>query len=216
MTKTRLIGRMCLGLGLLAAFATASSAASAAGNETKTSHGKESAMALAPAELVAALHQVNQFEIDAGKVAQDRATATSVKEYGEKLERDHKAADDKLTEYASNKKISLDSVPASVSQKMQDMRTKLDGLRKESGAVFDRQFTQTMKMGHDDAIKMIDDSRAGVGDPRLKTLLGSLEPTLHAHRQIAENILKGLNVAGGETPQHPSSVQGRPSRRTGH
>jgi putative membrane protein len=149
-------------------------------------------MALGPSELVAQLHQADQLEIAAGQLAQRKGNAPDVKAYGRMLESDHQAADIELTDYANRNNVSLDDLPEKLRLQDQTVRARLDSLSALSGPDFDRAFVQLMQQSHARTIAMIDASRLAIPDPRLQDLLGSLEPTLRAHRQIAENLLRDI------------------------
>jgi putative membrane protein len=223
MTTARTNGVWRLGLGMLAAFAfagggaawaqgaAAANSGSAAGQPAGATHGEgaQAGLSLPPAQLVEALHQVNKLEIDAGKLAQSRGTGT-VKTYGEQLEADHKLADKAITSYARENDIALNQVPAPLQAQEQQMRATLNQLRTLQGTNFDRQFAETMVKAHTKALSMVDASRSNVTDPQLQGVLGVLEPTLRAHRQIAENILQGMgNQASRAAPATGAMRQGR-------
>src|SRR5947209_240020 len=61
------------------------------------------------ATVLGKLHQSNQQEIAAGKLAQKSGTSRQVKDYGKMLEKDHSAADKKVTAMAKQEKIDLAS-----------------------------------------------------------------------------------------------------------
>ncbi len=168
-----------------------------------TASAQTAGLALGPGELVAQLHQTNEIEIAAGQLAQAKGNAPDVKAYGRMLESDHRDADATLAEYAQHNSLSLDDLPERLRLKDQEARAHLDGLRALGGTEFDRAFVQLMQQAHARAIGTIDASRTGVTDPQLQDLLAALEPTLRAHRQIAENLLRGLPAASVTTSGAP-------------
>jgi putative membrane protein len=169
---------------------------------------------LEPAELLPVLHQIDQMEIDAGKMAEGQAQAQSVKDYGQKLEQDHQAADDKLKDYAGKNSIDLDKVPASFTDKQPAMHAKMEQIKGLSGSDFDRQFLATMAKDHGDAIKMVDSARTRITDPALKTLIASIEPTLKEHRKTAKKLLGAMGGVAGNDSGSPATVQGRKAATT--
>jgi putative membrane protein len=160
-------------------------------------------LALGPAELVGELHQANQIEIAAGQLAQERGSVPDVRAYGRMLESDHRDADVTLAEYAKDNNLSMDDLPERLRVEGQATRARLDNLRRLSGAEFDRAFADLMQQAHARVIGMIDASRLSVTDPRLRTILAVLEPTLHAHRQIAENLLRAAPAPSVTTSGAP-------------
>ncbi len=160
-------------------------------------------LALGPGELVAQLHQANQLEIAAGQLAQQKGSAPDVRAFGRMLESDHRDADATLTEYAQHHDLSLDDLPERLRLQDQEARAHLDSLRALSGSDFDRAFVQLMQQAHARVIGTIDASRTAVTDPQLQEMLAALEPTLRGHRQIAENLLRGLPAPSVTTSGAP-------------
>ena len=160
-------------------------------------------LALGPAELVAELHQANQLEIAAGELAQQKGSLPDVRAYGRMLESDHRDADATLTEYAKEKKLSLDDVPERLRMQDQTTQARLDSLRRLNGTDFDRAFADLMQETHARLIGTIEASSVTVVDPRLRDMLPVLQPTLHAHRQVAENIRRALGAPSVTTSGAP-------------
>ncbi|HVZ86988.1 MAG TPA: DUF4142 domain-containing protein [Polyangia bacterium] len=171
-------------------------------------------MALGPSQLVATLHQVNQMEISAGHMAQQNGSMPAVRDFGQTLVRDHQAADDQLTMYASSKGISLNDVPMTFRKQQEGLQAKMDKLRTMSGAPFDHAFALDMAKAHANVIAMINASRPAVKDEGLVVLLDGLVPTLRKHRQMAENILNGNAGTASHAAASGGTAQGRrgPSR----
>src|SRR5688572_19809069 len=82
------------------------------------------------------------FEVEAAKMAVEKATNPDVKEFAQKLQTDHEKAAGKLSSLASAKgatpSTSLDA----------DHQKKLDQLKKRSGTKFDRAYLQQMLKDH--------------------------------------------------------------------
>lgn len=123
------------------------------------------------------LHQTNQNEIAAGKLAAKDGKSHEVKEYGKTLEKDHTAADKKVTALAKQEKIEL---PASTPADMSGMA---------SDPAFDKKFAQEMLDGHKKAIADVTEARDKTADPKLKKLLTELLPTLQKHEETAQKII---------------------------
>jgi predicted outer membrane protein len=67
----------------------------------------------------------------------------------------------------------------------------LANLSTVGGQAFDHEFASMMVQDHQKIIQLVDLAAPGVTDPKLKVLLGELEPNLREHEQIAANILNG-------------------------
>ncbi len=142
--------------------------------------GGPAAAADAPPETAAVLnevHQTNQNEIAAGKLAAKNGKSREVKDYGKTLEKDHTAADKKVTALAKQEKIDLaTATPADMSGMASD-------------PAFDKKFAQEMLDGHKKAIADVTAARDKTADAKLKKLLTELVPTLQKHEEMAQKIL---------------------------
>ena len=92
----------------------------------------------------------NTAEIDLGKLAADRGTASEVKKFAQMMVDDHTASGDKLKALASDLKI---NAPGELDEKHTDQR---DKLAKQSGADFDREYASAMVDGHKDLIDQLE------------------------------------------------------------
>jgi putative membrane protein len=146
------------------------------------------------AKIVTKLHRVNQMEIDAGKMAQDKGSSKAVKDFGAELVRDHQAADKKILAYAGKAGIDAGSTaalsPADQAEERSDQQ-KMDSLHHLSGADFDRQFASAMEEGHAKVITLVTNAEGAVSDKKLKSLLRGLLPTLKKHERTAQELANG-------------------------
>ena len=143
------------------------------------------------------LHHVNQEEIQAGQLAQQKGTTRDVKDYGATLVRDHTKGDQDVKTLASKMTVDLEAMKndARHQQKQQVMQNKMDQLQKMSGKDFDRGFAQMMVNGHREAIEMVKTARADA-KPELKSMLDKMLPVLQKHEDMANEILnKSGNTA---------------------
>jgi putative membrane protein len=186
----------------------------AAAGEMGTGTGTDSANAAnAPgddAHVVAKLHQVNQMEITVGKLAENQAQSKQARDFGARLVKDHQAADKKVMSYADKTGIDANAMPQPGSDEEAKMQEKVDHLRNLSGADFDREFATMMADGHRQVIDQVTSARSTVTDPKLKSLLGELLPTLQKHYQTAQTLVsKSQHVSSDqETGTTPKTHQG--------
>jgi putative membrane protein len=140
------------------------------------------------------LHHINQEEIKAGQLAQQKGTTPDVKDYGATLVRDHTKGDQDVKALASKMNVDLEMMKndARHQEKQQVHQNKMDQLQKMSGKDFDRGFAQMMVNGHREAIEMVKDAR-GNAKPELKSMLDRTLPVLQKHEDMANDI---LNKAG--------------------
>jgi putative membrane protein len=160
-------------------------------------------------DVLSKLHESNQKEIQAGKVAQEKGQSKGVKDFGKMLVTDHTAADKKVTTLAKQMKIELPATPPRDSA--------LEDVQKKSGAEFDHSFAQAMLDDHKKDVDMARDALDNTKDPKLKKVLATIVPKLEMHRDMAQKLVDSTGNAKAET--QPSTGQGaRPSStdRTGN
>jgi putative membrane protein len=155
---------------------------------------------------VASLHVVNQMEIEAGRLAQEKGLAAEVRDFGGKLVREHRAADDKLLAYAKKRGLDLNAEAAAVQAQPDHakMRLAMDRLSSLQGAAFDRAFATEMADGHRKTIDKVTTARATATDPELKSLLGELLPALERHYRTAARLSDSAPRSSAATPDSPT------------
>ncbi len=141
----------------------------------------QAADAPSTAQVLGDLHQSDQKEIQAGRIAQKQGQSRAVKDYGKMLVKDHAAADKKVAELATKENIDLQaSTPAAGANDMETMAT---------GPGFDQKFAQEMVDDHRKDIAAVTEARDNTSDPQLKTLLTDMLPTLEKHESAAQKII---------------------------
>lgn len=149
-------------------------------------------------QLVSHMHHVNQSEIDLGKLAAARGSA-SVRKYGQELMKDHSAADKELTAFA--KKHGVAKIPAyqpdteAQQQEQKETKAKVAELKKLKGAEFDRQFLNMAENGHAEVIANLDSKMSGIKNPDLAAMLKDQRPVLQRHLDAARDLQKSAPTA---------------------
>lgn len=121
-------------------------------------------------------------EVDAGKIAQERALGTRVKSFAAMMIADHTKAGDELAAIAKTKNITLPSAPNEDAQKM------AADLSKKSHSDFDKAYVNAMVDGHKKAVKLFEDAIKNLKDPDLKAFATKTLPTLQMHLQEIKSI----------------------------
>ncbi len=122
------------------------------------------------------------MEVEAGKLAQEKATNQRVKDFAAMMVRDHSKANDELKGLAQSKNIAL---PDSVSG---DAKDHIDKMSKMSGKDFDKHYIDMMVDDHDKDVDKFEKASGNLTDPDLKTWAGNTLPTLKAHQDSAKAI----------------------------
>lgn len=130
------------------------------------------------------------YELEAAKLAVDKATDPAVKSFATMLVDHHSAANAELKALAAMREVKLpDEVPP-------DKKQAIDKLRTQSGAEFDREFVQQVGIkDHQHDIKLFEDASRDAKDAQLKSWIDKTLPTLKGHLAAAEK-LPGSKTAG--------------------
>jgi putative membrane protein len=168
------------------------------------------------------LHYMNQKEIKLGQLAQQNATNPDVKSFGEMMERDHTAADQKLMTMAQGRGIKLADTPKPMNdiekKSMAADKALMEELQTLKGDPFDSCYMANMVADHDEALgKVMAGQQALTTNPELTSMLGNISQSVTQHRQQAYSVLgklgpqaMGVGGAGGTkgTSPQPGSESG--------
>jgi putative membrane protein len=128
------------------------------------------------------------FEVEAGKLAQNKGASDGVKSFGGMLEKDHAAANEELKALAGEKGVTL---PAALPKNMQ---AHLDKLGKAKD--FDKEFIKDVGLhDHKKDISEFEKASKKAKDPDVKAFAAKTLPTLQKHHQEAESLQKAAKTA---------------------
>ena len=127
-------------------------------------------------------------EVDLGKLAREKSSVQSVKDFGSMMVSDHSSANDKLKGIAAAKGQPLPSGPS-----MGQMATeaKLEAL---SGTAFDKSYIKGMVKDHEEDIQEFQKEVANGRDPDARAFAKATLPTLQAHLKKIQDIAKDQGV----------------------
>jgi putative membrane protein len=120
-------------------------------------------------------------EVQLGKLAAQKAQSPDVKKFGERMEKDHAAANQKLTTLASEKGV------AAATEMDSSSKREYDKLSKLSGAEFDKEYMKAMVSDHKKDIKEFQSEAKSGKDADIKNFAQSTLPTLEDHLKQAES-----------------------------
>ena len=125
------------------------------------------------------------YEVEAGKLAQGKASSDGVRSFGSMLVKDHGAANDELKDLARSKGVSLPTaIPA-------DKQLRLDKIVIAKN--FDREFVEEVGLeDHKTDISLFEKASKDADDSDVKAFALKTLPTLKAHRELAESLKKSL------------------------
>ncbi len=121
-------------------------------------------------------------EVLLGQLARQRATSAEVKQYAERMVRDHTEANDQLPALAKARGIALPATTTPAQQQMHDGMDKLDR------AEFDQLYLSRMLGDHRKAVALFQKQARSGEDAALKAFAAKTLPTLQAHLKMAATL----------------------------
>ena len=129
-------------------------------------------------------------EVQAGKLAQERASAGEVKQYAERMVEDHGRMLSEQQAMARSKGVQMPEEP---SRAQQSAMKKLQG---EKGERFDRAYMSQMVQDHEKTLKLVREAAKNAKDPQLKAMAQKAAPDIEKHLQMAKQLSDSA-AAGG-------------------
>jgi putative membrane protein len=130
-------------------------------------------------------------EVALGKLAQDKAQAQEVRQFGRRMVDDHSKANEELKHVAAAKGIDLPSELAPTH------RREYERLQKLSGSQFDREYMKHMVSDHKKNISDFRSAAKSAKDADVKKFADDTLPTLEKHLELAKSA--EAKVKGGPT-----------------
>jgi putative membrane protein len=179
---TALVAGLCLASTQLRAQNDANPAAEPAGAQTQSDNKMDDK------KFVMEAAQGGMAEVKIGELASQKGQSSSVKQFGERLVKDHQQANDKLKQIAQDKGI---SVPSDLGKHQEDV----DHLSKLSGEEFDKAFIQHAVKDHKKDIKKFEKEASEGEDPAIRSFASETVPTLREHLRIAQTLSENRNAS---------------------
>jgi putative membrane protein len=158
------------------------------------------AAAQAPAteKFVSTVAISDMFEIQSGKLAEQKAQNDDVKSFGEEMVEDHTETSDELKDLIADKNIKAE-LPTKLDEEHQAKLDKLQGL---SGAQFDKEYMKTQVKAHQKAVSLFETYAASGDNEDLREWAEDTLSKLKEHLEEAKEIDRELGrvaEAGTET-----------------
>ena len=126
----------------------------------------------------------NMAEVEAGKLALEKAQDPKVKEFAQHMVDDHTKMLEEVKQLAQAKGVELPSAPDAKHQKL------MKKLQSVSGERFDREYMQAMVRDHRDSLKLAQRTAKGAKDADLKSSAEKAAPDIQDHLKMAQDISK--------------------------
>ena len=191
---------LCLGMAMLGFgqktetgtdMANTANEASTKGSMANTTNGS---LRSADKHFAADAAEGGMAEVELGKLAQEKASSSEVKDFAKKMMEDHSKANDDLKDAAQKAGISL---PDHMSATQMAEKKKLEA---ESGAQFDRAYMNTMVKDHrQDVAAFKREANSGKSE-EIKSFASNTLPTLEEHLRLAEKTDHTVSGSKGGAP----------------
>jgi putative membrane protein len=151
-----------------------------------------SAQGVNDAQIASIVVTANQVDIDAGKLAESRATNDEVKAFARLMVTDHTAVNKSATDLAGKLKVTPQDNPTSESLKSGGDKN-LAHLRTLTGTSFDKAYVDHEVAYHQQVIDALDKTLIpGAANAELKALLIKVRPAFVAHLEHAKRLQSSM------------------------
>ena len=141
---------------------------------------QDNAQRMSPVAFIAQAVSGNMLEIQSSKLAADRSRQDSVKQFAEKMVKDHSEAAERMTEAAMGQ-----TIPGEMSSLHAQS---LNQLRQADEQQFDAQYLQMQVQAHEDAVLLYEQYAATGEQESLKQYAEQMLPILREHLQSVKQI----------------------------
>ena len=144
------------------------------------------------AQIASIVLVANQVDIDAGHLAESRASAVDVKAFGKQMVTDHSGVNKQAVALVTRLKVKPEDNPTSQSLKSAGADN-IASLKKLSGAAFDKAYVDHEVSYHQQVLDAIDKTLIpSAQNPELKALLVAVRPAFVGHLEHAKMIQSSL------------------------
>ncbi len=141
------------------------------------------------AAILERIHLANLKEIEAGKIAEAKASSPEVREYADQLIKDHTSADQMVTGTAQKMGAHLSGTATNRSKSGNGKREE-QKLSAANGAQFDRLFLEQTSDDHKKLITELKQARDDASDDDIEALIDKIMPILQQHQDLAQILMK--------------------------
>jgi putative membrane protein len=150
--------------------------------------GSAQAQAPTDAQIAAIVVTANQVDIDAGKLAESKATNADVKAFGKQMVTDHTGVNKQATALVTKLKVTPEDNPTAQSLK-KGGEENVDNLKTLSGKAFDKAYIDHEVAYHQQVLDALDKTLIpNAQNAELKALLVKVRPAFVAHLDHAKKL----------------------------
>ena len=150
------------------------------------------AQTVTDAQIASIVVTANQGDIDAGKLAESKASHADVKKFAHQMVTDHTGVNKQATELVTKLKVTPQDNPTSQSLKMGGEKN-VAHLKTLSGTAFDKAYIDQEVAYHEAVLKAVDTTLIpSAQHADLKALLVKVRPAFVAHLEHAKQVQASL------------------------
>jgi putative membrane protein len=164
---------------------------SMSGNPTPAHHSSTMANRTYDQTFAKEVDRADLTEVRLGHLAEQKGTNDTVKDFGQRMVRDHTKANEQLQTAASRENITLPSEPSAKEQQEYQRLSKL------SGRAFDRAYARLMLNDHEHDVAALKREAKYGKNEQIKNWASLTLPTLEEHLKLARQMYH--SVEGGAT-----------------
>ena len=127
------------------------------------------------------------MEVELGNIAQQNAASQRVKDFGSMMVRDHSAANQELTSFASRRNLTMNS-----DSLMNLHKSHIDALKNKTGAAFDKAYMTMMVSDHKKDVSEFEKASKMCKDQECLAFASKTLPTLQMHLDSAQAVNKAI------------------------
>jgi putative membrane protein len=134
----------------------------------------------------------NLTEVSLGRLANDRASSSEVKDFANRMVTDHKSMYQPWGQLASSYKMPMSNISVDLGEAG---KAALDRLGQLKGTEFDQAYMSEMIQDHEQDLAQLNQMRNSAQDPQIRQLAGTGYSTVSQHLSLARQIGSRVGVA---------------------
>jgi putative membrane protein len=134
--------------------------------------------------VLSVLDTIDQIEIDAGELANQKATSQNVRSFASRLAHEHASCTQERHHLAEKMDVEPKTPQLALALEVTHEESN-NVLRRKSGRDFDEAYIKDQIMMHEQLIKLVQDTEDSMDDPDLRQHLRYTRPTLLSHLSAA-------------------------------
>ena len=140
--------------------------------------------------IIGMMSGANGAEIAAGQLAAEKAQNAEVRQYATRMVEEHQRMQGQVDSLVSTMNMDRAPVPDSLSQHLEQTRTRLQG--QAAGAEFDRMYMQSQVTDHQNTLTALRGAQPAAQNAQLRTIIQNAIPAVEQHLEQARTIVTNL------------------------